>query len=101
MTRSIYIDVPDVFAASYGAHGAEARAWIAELPRLGGEFLDHWGLRLDGPLAYGMASLVLPVLRSDGTPAVLKLQQLREETAGARGRPAGVERQRDRAPARP
>lgn len=82
MTRSIYIDVPDVFAASYGAHGAEARAWIAELPRLGGEFLDRWELRPDGPPAYGMASLVLPVLRSDGTPAVLKLQQLREETVG-------------------
>lgn len=82
MTRSIYIDVPDVFAASYGAHGAEARAWIAELPRLGGEFLDRWELRLDGPPAYGMASLVLPVLRSDGTSAVLKLQQLREETVG-------------------
>ncbi|MEW9551410.1 aminoglycoside phosphotransferase family protein [Nonomuraea sp. NPDC050783] len=82
MTKSISIDVPDAFAASYGAHGAEARAWIAELPRLGGEFLDRWELRPDGPPAYGMASLVLPVLRSDGTPAVLKLQQLREETAG-------------------
>ncbi|MEU8345545.1 aminoglycoside phosphotransferase family protein [Spirillospora sp. NPDC048832] len=82
MTRSIRIDVPDVFAASYGAHGAEARAWIAELPRLGGEFLERWGLRPDGPPAYGMASLVLPVLRSDETPAVLKLQQLREETVG-------------------
>jgi streptomycin 6-kinase len=82
VTRSIRIDVPDVFAASYGAHGAEARAWIAELPRLGGEFLERWGLRPDGPPAYGMASLVLPVLRSDGTPAVLKLQQPREETVG-------------------
>ncbi|MEO3826560.1 hypothetical protein [Actinomadura sp. B10D3] len=37
MTRSINIDVPDAFAASYGAHGAEARAWIADLPRLGGD----------------------------------------------------------------
>lgn len=83
MTRSIYIDVPDKFAVSYGAHGAKARAWIAELPRLGGEFLDRWGLRPDGPPAYGMASLVLPVLQSDGTPAVLKLQQLREEIVGA------------------
>ncbi|NUW43819.1 aminoglycoside phosphotransferase family protein [Nonomuraea rhodomycinica] len=82
MTKSISIDVPDVFAASYGAHGAEARAWIGELPRLGGEVLDRWGLRPDGRPAYGMASLVLPVLRSDGTPAVLKFQQVREETAG-------------------
>ncbi|MET7331155.1 aminoglycoside phosphotransferase family protein [Nonomuraea sp. NPDC005650] len=82
MHTSTSIDVPDAFAASYGAHGAEARAWIADLPRLGAEFLDRWGLRPDGPSAYGMASLVLPVLQADGTPAVLKLQQLREETAG-------------------
>jgi streptomycin 6-kinase len=82
MNTSTSIDVPDLFAASYGANGAEARAWLADLPRLGGEFLDRWGLRPDGPAAYGMASLVLPVLQSDGTPAVLKLQQLREETAG-------------------
>ncbi len=83
MTTSPHIDVPDAFAASYGAHGAEERAWIAGLPRLGGEFLERWGLRPDGPAAHGMASLVLPVLRADGTPAVLKLQRLREETAGA------------------
>ncbi|NIH78804.1 hypothetical protein FHX46_001334 [Amycolatopsis viridis] len=56
---------------------------VAELPRLAGEFLERWGLRVDGPPAYGMASLVLPVRRSDGTPAVLKLQQPREETAGS------------------
>ncbi|WP_371785973.1 aminoglycoside phosphotransferase family protein [Streptosporangium subroseum] len=82
MNTSTHIDVPDLFAASYAANGAEARAWITDLPRLGGEFLDRWGLRPDGPAAYGMASLILPVLQADGTPAVLKLQQLREETAG-------------------
>ncbi|MEV4223260.1 aminoglycoside phosphotransferase family protein [Nonomuraea sp. NPDC049725] len=83
MTTSASIEVPDRFAASYGAHGADARAWLAGLPRLGGEFLDRWRLRPDGPAAYGMASLVFPVRQPDGTPAVLKLQQLREETAGA------------------
>ncbi|MGW5751316.1 aminoglycoside phosphotransferase family protein [Nocardia rhamnosiphila] len=83
MSMWAYIDVPDAFAASYGASSGSARAWIAELPRLGGNFLHSWRLRLDGPAAYGMASLVLPVLRADGTPAVLKFQQLREETAGA------------------
>ncbi|MGV9384103.1 aminoglycoside phosphotransferase family protein [Nonomuraea sp. NPDC003707] len=82
MNTSTSIDVPDLFAASYGANGAEARAWLADLPRLGGEFLDRWRLRADGPATHGMASLVLPVLQSDGTPAVLKLQQLREETVG-------------------
>ncbi|MFB4289851.1 aminoglycoside phosphotransferase family protein [Nonomuraea sp. ATR24] len=83
MTTSASIEVPDQFAASYGANNADARAWLAGLPRLGGELLDRWRLRPDGPAAYGMASLVLPVRQPDGTPAVLKLQQLREETAGA------------------
>ncbi|MFI0729020.1 aminoglycoside phosphotransferase family protein [Streptomyces sp. NPDC021225] len=82
MNTSTPIDVPDAFAASYGAHGASERAWIAGLPRLGGDFLDRWELRPDGAAAFGMASLVLPVRRADGTPAALKLQQLREETAG-------------------
>ncbi|MGW2146199.1 aminoglycoside phosphotransferase family protein [Nonomuraea bangladeshensis] len=82
MAKLISVDVPEAFAASYGSQGAGARAWLAELPRLGGEFLERWGLRPDGPPAHGMASLVLPVLRADGTPAVLKLQQPREETAG-------------------
>ncbi|MFF8371679.1 aminoglycoside phosphotransferase family protein [Streptomyces lydicus] len=59
------------------------RPWLAGLPHLGGDLLECWDLRPDGPSAHGMASLVLPVLRADGTPAALKLQQLREETAGA------------------
>ncbi|MCP2257092.1 streptomycin 6-kinase [Streptoalloteichus tenebrarius] len=83
MTTSPLIAVPDAFAAAYGANGAAERAWVAELPRLGGHFLERWALRPDGAAAHGMASLVLPVLRADGTPAVLKLQQLREETAHA------------------
>ncbi|MGW1278424.1 aminoglycoside phosphotransferase family protein [Streptomyces tsukubensis] len=83
MTTSTPIDVPDAFAASYGTQGAEARAWLAGLPRLGEELLDRWELRLDGRARWGMASLVLPVRRADGTPAALKLQQVREETAGA------------------
>ncbi|MEU9124576.1 aminoglycoside phosphotransferase family protein [Streptomyces sp. NPDC048506] len=83
MNSSTALDVPDAFAASYRAHGAEASAWIAELPRLAGDLLARWDLRPDGPVAYGMASLVVPVLQADGTPAVLKLQQLRDETAGA------------------
>ncbi|MBH5333398.1 hydroxyurea phosphotransferase [Streptomyces pactum] len=76
------IDIPDAFAASYGAGDAGACAWLARLLRLGAEFLDRWELSPDGPAAHGMASLVLPVRRADGTPAVLKLQQPREETSG-------------------
>ncbi|KUL55396.1 hydroxyurea phosphotransferase [Streptomyces sp. NRRL F-4489] len=83
MTTSAPIGVPEAFAASYGAHGPTERAWLAQLPALGAEFLDRWALRPDGPARYGMASLVLPVRRADGGPAALKLQRAREETRGA------------------
>jgi streptomycin 6-kinase len=33
MSGSTRVDVPDAFAASYGAQGTEARAWIAHLPQ--------------------------------------------------------------------
>ncbi|MFJ5127694.1 aminoglycoside phosphotransferase family protein [Streptomyces sp. NPDC088555] len=78
------VDVPAAFAASYGTNGgASGRAWIAALPGLAADFFDRWALRLDGPAAHGMASLVLPVTRADGMPAVLKLQQVTEDNIGA------------------
>nr|WTB08327.1 aminoglycoside phosphotransferase family protein [Streptomyces antimycoticus] len=84
MTPSIgRIDVPEAFAASFGEHDAAGRAWLAALPRLAADFLDRWDLRPAGPAAHGMASLVLPVTGADGTPSVLRLQQVREETEGA------------------
>jgi streptomycin 6-kinase len=76
------ISVPDALAASHSRHGgAEGRAWIAALPRLATGFLDRWELRRDGTARHGMASLVLPVIRADGTPAALKLQPVSEENA--------------------
>lgn len=84
MNTSIPIDVPDALAASYSKHsGASGRAWMVALPGLAADFLDRWALRLDGPAGHGMASLVLPVIRADGAPAVLKLQPVSEENAGA------------------
>ncbi|MFD0295233.1 aminoglycoside phosphotransferase family protein [Streptomyces sp. NPDC127118] len=84
MSASHPIDVPDAFVASYSANGgASARAWIAALPGLARDFLNRWSLRPDGPSAHGMASLVLPVIRADGTPAVLKLQEATEENIDA------------------
>ncbi|NEW74806.1 aminoglycoside phosphotransferase family protein [Streptomyces rhizosphaericus] len=83
MTQPIRIDVPEAFAASFAEHDATGRAWLAALPRLAAEFLDRWQLCPAGAAAHGMASLVLPVTGADGTPAVLKLQQVREETEGA------------------
>ena len=84
MSTSIRIDVPDALAASHSKHGgASSRAWIAALPGLAADFLDRWALRLDGPAGHGMASLVLPVIRADGTPAALKLQPVSEQNAAA------------------
>ncbi|MFD0312194.1 aminoglycoside phosphotransferase family protein [Streptomyces sp. NPDC127119] len=48
----------------------------------GGRFLERWGLRQEGAPMSGQVSVVLPVVRGDGTRAVLKLQDLDEETAG-------------------
>lgn len=54
--------------------------------------MDLWELRLDGAPMHGVASLVLPVQRRDGTPAVLKLQLLDEESASEPVAPQDVER---------
>ncbi|GHH29887.1 aminoglycoside phosphotransferase family protein [Streptomyces lanatus] len=78
------IEVPHPLAISYArAFGDEGRAWIAGLPALAAQILDRWELRRDGTARYGEASLVLPVLRRNGTPAALKLQLPREEVTAA------------------
>ncbi|MFD5709956.1 aminoglycoside phosphotransferase family protein [Streptomyces pharetrae] len=77
------IHVPEQLAASQAKfNGDEGRAFIARLPNLAEAFLARWQLRLDGPPMYGWCALVLPVLRADATPAVLKLQLLDEESEG-------------------
>ncbi|MER5533373.1 aminoglycoside phosphotransferase family protein [Streptomyces mirabilis] len=77
------IDVPVGLAASQDKYnGAAGRAFVAGLPERAARFLERWELRLDGPSMHGVTALVLPVLRADGTPAVLKLQLLDEESAG-------------------
>ncbi|WP_369247470.1 aminoglycoside phosphotransferase family protein [Streptomyces sp. R41] len=77
------IDIPDELAASQLTFNGEAgRAFIAALPERAADFLDRWELRLDGPSMHGVTALVLPVRRPGGTPAVLKLQLLDEESEG-------------------
>nr|WP_055490656.1 aminoglycoside phosphotransferase family protein [Streptomyces sp. TP-A0356] len=77
------IDVPGELAAAQARFNGDAgRAFVAELPRRAAELVRRWRLRIDGPSMYGVCALVLPVLRKDGTPAVLKLQLLDEESAG-------------------
>ncbi|MDF3142666.1 MULTISPECIES: aminoglycoside phosphotransferase family protein [unclassified Streptomyces] len=77
------IDIPQELAASQQEYNGEAgRAFIAGLPDLTAGFLDRWELTVDGRPMHGVSALVLPVLRRDGTPAVLKLQLLDEESEG-------------------
>lgn len=54
--------------------------WLAAAPELAAEYLERWKLQLDGNPLHGMASIILPVLRTDGTPAMLKLQPPNEES---------------------
>ncbi|MEU9644687.1 aminoglycoside phosphotransferase family protein [Streptomyces sp. NPDC048188] len=77
------IVVPEQLAASQAKYNGEAgRAFVAGLPALAEEFLLRWDLRLDGPSMHGWAALVLPVVRGDGTEAVLKLQIVDAESEG-------------------
>ncbi|MEV6698938.1 aminoglycoside phosphotransferase family protein [Streptomyces sp. NPDC051453] len=77
------IDIPDGLVESqYTYAGEPGRAFIAGLPARVEEFVGRWDLRVDGPAMHGMAALVLPVVRGDGTPAVVKFQILDEETEG-------------------
>lgn len=79
----VVIDIPGELAETQERYnGAAGKAFIAALPDLAAEFLDRWGLRLDGPSMNGVSALVLPVVRADGVRAVLKLQLLDEESEG-------------------
>ncbi|MFF9526166.1 aminoglycoside phosphotransferase family protein [Streptomyces achromogenes] len=79
----VVIDIPGELAETQERYnGAAGKAFIAALPDRAAEFLDRWGLRLDGPSMNGVSALVLPVVRADGVRAVLKLQLLDEESEG-------------------
>src|SRR4051794_7395793 len=77
------IDIPRALAAAQERYnGAAGRAFVAALPGLAAGFLERWQLRPDGAPMHGVGALVLPVLRPDGTPAVLKLQRPDSENEG-------------------
>ncbi|QFY13779.1 hydroxyurea phosphotransferase [Nonomuraea phyllanthi] len=76
------ITVPAALTESHVKYDGEAgRAWSAGLPALAERYLEAWGLRLDGEPRHGVVSLVLPVVRADGTKAALKLQPVTDENA--------------------
>ncbi|QLY29129.1 hydroxyurea phosphotransferase [Nocardia huaxiensis] len=77
------IDVPaELTRTQIDYNGAAGRAFLDDLPRRAATFLDRWQLTLTGKSMHGVASLVLPVERADGTPAALKLPLLDEESVG-------------------
>jgi streptomycin 6-kinase len=76
------IDIPAELAESQQNNGDAGREFITGLPERAARFLHCWDLRLDGAAMHGVTALVLPVVRDDGTLAVLKLQLLDVESAG-------------------
>lgn len=72
---------PELTKSHVEIDGERGRAWSAGLPALAERYLREWELRLDGEPRHGIVSLVLPVLRADGTPAALKLQPVTDEHA--------------------
>jgi streptomycin 6-kinase len=74
----VTVEIPLGLQESLAADPGSAD-WLAKLPVLADEFMDRWQLRADGPVMHGVCALVLPVRRTDGTPAVLKLTWPHEE----------------------
>ena len=62
--------------------GEEGRRWIAGLPIMAASSMDRWQLAIDGQVASGAVALIIPVVRGDGSKAVLKLQPVDDETGG-------------------
>lgn len=59
------------------------REWASVLSSVAGDFLQDWELRPEGVVRSGEAGIVVPVRRTDGTQAALKLQVPRAETTAA------------------
>ena len=66
--------IPDRLADTCSAT-PERRAWLEQLPAAIREVQERWSLTLGDPFAHneGSCAWVAPVVRSDGTQAVLKL----------------------------
>ncbi|HEY1575198.1 MAG TPA: aminoglycoside phosphotransferase family protein [Pseudonocardiaceae bacterium] len=60
---------------------AERGDWLATLPEAVRRYARRWDLRPDGPALYGYVGVVWPVVRADGTPAMLKLSWPHPEAA--------------------
>jgi streptomycin 6-kinase len=68
------LDIPAGFTDAIRRRGEAAQlAWLDELPDRGAAAMRRWSLTPDGPSWYGFCSVVQPVRRADGGPAVLKV----------------------------
>ncbi len=63
------------------SHQDESPEWLAGLPAQLDEYLTRWELTRTGGFLNGAASLIVPVVRRDGTDAMLKLQPCNDENA--------------------
>ncbi|TCC43572.1 hydroxyurea phosphotransferase [Kribbella sindirgiensis] len=61
-------------------HKESAPDWLAGLPGAVERYVDEWQLTVSGDPLSGEASLILPVVRRDGTAAMLKLQSVNDES---------------------
>ena len=61
-------------------HSAKAADWLDGLPGAVQRYVDEWQLTVSGDPLSGEASLIVPVVRRDGTAAMLKLQRVDEES---------------------
>ncbi|MFG3260039.1 aminoglycoside phosphotransferase family protein [Streptomyces sp. NPDC048172] len=66
--------VPEVFARDTVAREGEAGAgWLAGLPGIVEELLARWECAVDGEVTHGAVGVVVPVRRTGGDAAVLKV----------------------------
>nr|WP_238332171.1 aminoglycoside phosphotransferase family protein [Kribbella jejuensis] len=61
-------------------HSEKASDWLDGLPMDVERYVGEWDLTIDGDVLSGEASLIVPVVRRDGTPAMLKLQSVNDES---------------------
>ena len=61
-------------------HEEDEAEWLAALPAMAADYAERWQLTVIGEPLHGAASLILPVVRRDGTNAMLKLQPTSDES---------------------
>lgn len=76
------ITIPQVFAADAEARAGRAgREWVERLPEVVERLCRQWGLRVEDAPMHGYLGLVVPVVRTDDVPLVLKVSWQDETTA--------------------